>query len=270
MHVSSDGQFLRPTDTIQMPSRRYTILIADRSTGAVRRVTISARPAVAAACAIVTLPVLIGIGAIWKGKADVGELRSSYSALESENANYRAATEVLADQIEALQSTVTDLGNNAALDPAVASAIEKLPALVKARAMGGPLNARDARGRDAARQQTSYAEALSALASPEDTFGLLRTLLEGLESRLNVVRGNVEKRNALAAATPSIWPSHGWLSSRMGYRTDPVNGRADFHGGLDIAARVSVGVWQPGCHRPRLRSGHEVRPPVVVHRQAGR
>jgi murein DD-endopeptidase MepM/ murein hydrolase activator NlpD len=217
-----------------MPSRRYTILIADRSTGAVRRVTISVRPAVAAACAIVTLPVLIGIGAIWKGKADVTELRASYSSLESENANYRAATEVLADQIEALQSTVTDLGNNAALDPAVASAIEKLPALVKARAMGGPLNARDARGRDTARQQSNYAKTLSALASPEDTFGLLRTLLEGLESRLDVVRGNVEKRNALAAATPSIWPSHGWLSSRMGYRTDPINGGADFHAGLDI------------------------------------
>jgi len=76
---------------------------------------------------------------------------------------------------------------------------------------------------------------LTALANPEDTFGLLRTLLEGLESRLNVVQRNVEKRNALANATPSIWPAHGWLTSTMGRRTDPMTGGDDYHPGLDIA-----------------------------------
>ena len=87
------------------------------------------------ACVVVSLPVLIGIGAAWKARADVTGLYASHQALESENANYRAATATLADQIEALQSTVTDLGENATLDPALARAIEKLPALVKARAM---------------------------------------------------------------------------------------------------------------------------------------
>ena len=214
-----------------MPSRRYEILVTDRTSGVARRVTVSARPAAAVACVVVTLPVLIGFGAAWKAKADVATLITSHQTLEAENANYRAATGTLADQIQALQSTVTDLGNNAAIDPAVARAIEKLPALVKARAMGGPLSPADA-----ARPQPNYARALSAFASPDDTFGLLRALLEGLETRLDIVRGNVEKRNALAAATPSIWPSHGWLSSRMGVRTDPVDGSRDFHPGLDIAA----------------------------------
>ena len=65
-----------------MASRRYTILIADRTSGVVRRVTISARPAVAVACAMVTLPVLIGVGAAWKAKSDVDGLYSSQQALE--------------------------------------------------------------------------------------------------------------------------------------------------------------------------------------------
>jgi murein DD-endopeptidase MepM/ murein hydrolase activator NlpD len=52
---------------------------------------------------------------------------------------------------------------------------------------------------------------------------------------LQSVRTNVEKRNALANATPSIWPAHGWLSSTMGPRTDPVTGGSDYHSGLDIA-----------------------------------
>ena len=84
-------------------------------------------------------------------------------------------------------------------------------------------------------QDSTYSRTLSALSNPEDTFGLLRSLLEGLESRLQSVRTNVEKRNALANVTPSIWPAHGWLTSRMGPRTDPVTGGSDYHNGLDIA-----------------------------------
>ena len=120
-----------------MASRRYTIVVADRTSGVVRRVTISARPAVAVACAIVTLPVLIGIGAAWKAKGEVAALYSSNRSLEAENSNYRGATEALSQQIESLQTIVADLGATSALDPALARAVEKLPAFVKNRAMGG-------------------------------------------------------------------------------------------------------------------------------------
>lgn len=212
-----------------MPSRRYTILIADRTSGAVRRVTISARPAVAVACAVATIPVLIGVGAAWKAKGDVSQLYASHRALELENSNYRSATEALSGQIESLQTAIADLGTRSSLDPTVSRAIEKLPSLVKARAMGGGI------AESTPKPDNSYAKTLSALASPDDTFGLLRTVLQGLESRLHDVRNDVEKRNALAAATPSIWPVHGWLSSRMGYRRDPVTGDSDYHAGLDIA-----------------------------------
>jgi murein DD-endopeptidase MepM/ murein hydrolase activator NlpD len=182
--------------------------------------------------AVVTLPVLIGLGAAWKAKSDVEGVYASHRALEIENANYRAATEALAGQIESLQSTIADLGAKSALDPNVTGAMEKLPALVKSRAMGGGTSG-SAPGRSNP-AEPGYARTFSALTSPDDTFGLLRTLLEGLESRLYVVRGLVERRNELAAATPSIWPAHGWLSSGMGPRVDPVTGGADYHTGLDI------------------------------------
>ena len=223
-----------------MPSRRYTILVADRTSGVVRRVTISARPAIAAACAVVTLPVLIFLGAAWKTKGDVAQIR----VLEAENSNYRSATEALTDQISALQTAIADLGDHASLDPELALAMEKLPAIVKARAMGGSA----AKGQSAT-QQTAYAETLSAFTNPEDTFGLLRSVLTGLESRLRAVRSNVEKRNALAAATPSIWPAHGWISSGMGNRRDPVNGGADFHPGLDIAGDRGQPVYATAAGR---------------------
>jgi murein DD-endopeptidase MepM/ murein hydrolase activator NlpD len=207
-----------------MPSPRYTILLADRQTGVVRRFTVGLRPALIVLSTVVTLPVLVGMGAAWKAKADVADLFASHATLELELANYRGATEALTGQLQGLQTALDDLGGRAALDPALRSAMDKLPAIVKSRAMGGG-------GAGAAGLAL-----LPGLNSPEDTFGLLRDLLQGLESRLESVQSGVDKRNALAAATPSIWPAAGWLSSAMGARRDPFTGGDDYHPGLDISA----------------------------------
>ena len=215
-----------------MLSRRYTIVVADRTSGVVRRATISVRPLAATACVILVTPILIGLGAAWKSRLDTAELRNSHLALEQENASYREATQALSGQIESLQSAIADLAGRSALDPSLARAMEKLPAIVKARAMGGSTEV------DKTARQT-----LTALTVPEDTFGLLRGLLESLESRLHVVRRNVERRNALAAATPSIWPAHGWISSTVGPRRDPLTGDADYHKGLDIAGERGQPVY---------------------------
>jgi murein DD-endopeptidase MepM/ murein hydrolase activator NlpD len=207
-----------------MASKRYTIIVADRSSGVVRRATLSLRPVLITSGILLALPVLMGIGAAWKAKSDVADLRASHQALEAENASFRSATDELATQIASLEAAIQDLGARSALDPSVAKTMEKLPAIVKARAMGGSTEV------DRTAQRT-----LSSLGTPDDTFGLLRTLLESLESRLNVVSRTVDRRNALAAATPSIWPAQGWLSSTMGHRADPFTGDDDFHAGLDIA-----------------------------------
>ena len=221
-----------------MPPRRYTIVLTDQRSGVTRQLTVAVRPVIAVACAALTLPVLVGFGAAWKARHDVAALYASHKALEAENANYRSATGALAGQISALQTAVGDLGSRAALEPNLAQAMERLPALVKARAMGGgPSVERSTKA------QEPYVQALSALAGPEDTFGMLRNLLEGLEDRLLTVRGFVDRRNALAAATPSLWPARGWLTSTMGNRRDPVTGGVDFHAGLDIAAETGQPVY---------------------------
>jgi murein DD-endopeptidase MepM/ murein hydrolase activator NlpD len=170
------------------------------------------------------------MGAAWQAYDSVASLRTSHQSLEMENANYRQATEALAGQIESLQAAIGDLGERAALDPNLAQAMNRLPAIVKSRAMGGTVP-----GTNVKEQDTRYAQTLAALASPDDTFGLIRSVLSGLESRLQLVSRNVERLNALAAATPSIWPAYGWLSSTMGPRRDPITGGADYHKGLDIA-----------------------------------
>ena len=215
-----------------MRARRYTVVIADRTSGVVRRVSVSLRPAIAIVLAILALPILIGLGAKWSARTEIDHLRATNSALEVENGSYRAATGELTGQIQSLEGVVNDLGARATLDSAQTRAIQKLPAVVKARAAGG------------AEQPTrAITGMLSSLSSPEDTFGVLRDLLQGLENRLSSVRRNVEQREALAAATPSIWPVRGWLTGTFGGRSDPFTGEPGFHSGIDLATEKGQPVY---------------------------
>lgn len=216
-----------------MFSRRYTVLIADRSTGVVRRLTISLRAVAFVVGGALALPVLIGLGAKWSASMEVHQLRATNTVLTMENGNYRDTTGELAQQIQSLEGVIDDLGSRSALDPAQASAIAKLPAVVKNRAVGGT-------------SQTNAAISnvvSTSLVSPDDTFGVLRTLLSSLETRLSSVRKGIERQEKLAAAVPSIWPAKGWLTGRFGGRSDPFTGEAAFHQGLDISATKGQPVY---------------------------
>lgn len=212
-----------------MRSPRYSILIANRQTGSVRRLTFARRPALIAICTIMSIPVLIGLGARWSTRAEIQSLQASNETLRLENDSYKVATGELAQQISTLQGAMTDLSDQAQLDPSSRDAINSLPQVVKSRAMGGApmLSPMDSAATTA---KPSQGEATAS------TLNILKDLLGVLENRLDTVRTGVERQQALASATPSIWPVIGWLSSAFGSRQDPVNGGADFHPGLDITA----------------------------------
>ena len=205
-------------------SRRYTVVFVDRTSGVGRRFTIRLDWTLGVIAFCFAVPVLVGLGIRWGTLAELSALRSNAVSLEMENTSYKSQTGELATQIVSLQGVIDDLATRANLDPVTAKAMKNLPAVVKARAMGG----------DPAARPTDFMA--TALASPEDTFGLLRDVLGRLESRLRTVRTDVERREALAAATPSIWPTIGWLSAGWGERADPFTGDPGYHMGLDISA----------------------------------
>jgi hypothetical protein len=62
--------------------------------------------------------------------------------------------------------------------------------------------------------------------------------LEAVDQERNMqeLAGIVDTRRAQWAATPSIWPVHGWISSKFGRRISPFTGRDTMHGGIDISA----------------------------------
>jgi murein DD-endopeptidase MepM/ murein hydrolase activator NlpD len=214
-----------------MRARRYSFVIADRQTGAVRRLTISLWPTLATAAGLFALPVLIGLGARWSASATISDLRNTNAALQVENTSYRQATGQLVGQIAELQTAVDQLGERAMVDPNASRAMDKLPAIVKSRAMGGV-------------SRSALAPILTG--STDTALGVLSDLLGVIGSRLDSVRDGVERRHALAAATPSIWPVAGWLTSSYGNRKDPFTHAGDFHPGLDISADYGQPVLASG------------------------
>ncbi len=50
-----------------------------------------------------------------------------------------------------------------------------------------------------------------------------------------------QDQRSLLAATPSIWPTRGWVTSNFGSRTSPFTGEPAVHEGLDIA--TGIGSW---------------------------
>src|SRR5260370_32581696 len=134
--------------------------------------------------------------------------------------------------MQPLEDVLKDLGARSRRDPAQVKGMQQLPAVVKSRAAGGSVLS-------AISSQIGKAP----VASPEDTFGVLRNLLQGLENRLSYVRRDVEQREALAAATPSIWPAHGWLTGQFGQRMDPFTGEPGTHQGIDISTEKGQPVY---------------------------
>jgi murein DD-endopeptidase MepM/ murein hydrolase activator NlpD len=72
--------------------------------------------------------------------------------------------------------------------------------------------------------------------------GIMDELTQRQQS-LEEVKAAVAKRNAILAATPSIMPARGRVTSAFGYRTHPITRRRTFHEGIDIAAPVGTPVY---------------------------
>lgn len=203
-----------------MLSTRYGIIIANRRTGVVRRLTLSLRSVVIVALVVGTLPVLMLVGSARKAAWHQATLQAELETLQRENEAIRSATGALTSQLSSLQRVVDDLSH---LDPSVAerTAMARLPRRLQQDALGGL-------SPDAARL------AMAGPTAAPDPMGVMRQMLTVLERRLETARPRLERRAALARATPSIWPALGALSSGFGPRRDPFTAAASLHPGLDL------------------------------------
>lgn len=65
------------------------------------------------------------------------------------------------------------------------------------------------------------------------------------ENAFASILDQLEGKRNLLAATPSIRPVKGWITSSFGRRQSPFTGRKEFHRGLDIATREGTPILAP-------------------------
>jgi len=101
---------------------------------------------------------------------------------------------------------------------------------------------------DAASERQSRIEG----GSDEPSFAALQLGMERLgelaisqERSLAEVAGQLESKRAHLAATPAIWPTKGWLTSRFGARVSPFTNQKQFHAGIDIAGERGTDIFAP-------------------------
>jgi murein DD-endopeptidase MepM/ murein hydrolase activator NlpD len=57
------------------------------------------------------------------------------------------------------------------------------------------------------------------------------------EQNAHRIENFFDSQRSLLAATPTIWPVRGWVTSRFGHRRSPFTGTLQLHEGIDIGAR---------------------------------
>ena len=66
--------------------------------------------------------------------------------------------------------------------------------------------------------------------------GSARSNLSTLSASISEVRDTVAYQQAVADATPRVWPAKGYISSYFGWRKSPISGKQQSHKGMDIVA----------------------------------
>ena len=206
----------------RMLAKRYSFIVADRSSGVVHRCTLAVRPSVALFAALLVLQIGWAVQSRRGTTAQIEQLQLRNATLSVENARYRSATTGLSGRITALQLAIGKLRDSSIVDPRIRRAMHRLP------------NA-----------DTLYDAALRsvALSAPTETFNLLDDLLNMLDVQLSDASDGVDRQRAFAAATPLNLPSDGRVSGRFGYRPDPFTGKRAFHRAIDISTEYGQPVY---------------------------
>lgn len=204
-----------------MIPKRYSVILANGSAGKRRRLVVSLEAALAAVVLCVGTPVTLLALAYWGSLHEVDRLRLENAQLRVENSSYRAAASQITEQMASLRFAMTELAGRTEGSEAVARrAFRRLPTA-----------------------STSQIWQSAGIPVERSAFSRLEGLLSSLGNRLALVRRGVAYREALAEATPIMWPTEGWISGTYGYRSDPFTGERDFHAGVDISTRKGQPVY---------------------------
>ena len=158
--------------------------------------------------------------------ADYDKLQTENTDLKVQKKNLEFATQKLGDKISNLESTS-----------------QKIQTLIEndTVAKNGKLNGPAVGG---SRVDYTTSELIRS-ANLEERVDLLKDRTADMESHLSILEQVAEQRVTRLLHTPNSWPIRGAITSHYGSRSDPFNGEAEMHLGLDISALYNAQIHAP-------------------------
>lgn len=224
-------------------AKQYTILFIDDKGNPVRESLVSRRSIRLVAAMTLIFLGLFAIGAhryinMHRELTNKGELLAKIDQQNSAIENQRHQIQSFAKEINNLKLSLRSL-NDFEKKVRIMANLEHKTDQASLFAIGGsmpddldpslPLN--QDHDRLVRRMHDHMNQVQNASSIQENSF---KSLLKSLEGKRN-----------LLAATPSLRPTRGWISSNFGYRVSPFTGRKEFHKGLDIATRKGTPIITP-------------------------
>ena len=219
-----------------MPNNFYTFLIIPKKKSSAKKITLSSRllKGVAFFTIIITLASLYIYYDYLKMKRDVIELNS----LRSQTKEQRVQIEGLVEKVNNFAMKMEELDQ---LDKNVRilANIEDNRYKGQMLGRGGSIN-EETRIRSGG--ETEHKMIVAKIHQNVDQ--MTKDVSEQKNSFNDLLR-YLKVQKSIIAATPSIWPVQGWVTSEFGYRSSPFSGVGEFHKGIDIAARIGLQIVTP-------------------------
>ncbi|KMP11044.1 peptidase M23 [Candidatus Nitromaritima sp. SCGC AAA799-A02] len=212
----------------------YTLVIFPGTTGSPKRINISKRWFRAGL--LVVLIILVGLAGSSAYLTQryfqlVGE-EAELTELRRESKIRKIQVEKFAQQVKNFESEMSRL-ERFEKKLRVITALEDSPqSVAKNWGVGGPYGlSSQSLTTSLEREARSLAEKLSS------NLGHLTTQAKIQTISFQELDDFFKNQTSLLLATPSIWPTRGWVTSSFGFRKSPFTGLREKHEGWDIAAR---------------------------------
>ena len=216
-----------------MPKNFYTLLIVPKEKSAVKKVGLSTT-LINGICAFLGVVVLFLMYFsydyihIKRDKAELEFLKKQTAEQKTEIENLVAKIENFAGRMQELQQFDRKVR--------IMANLEKNRDKQQLLGIGGP-----AGDDDLLKSKLNIGDK-ELIASMHNEIGKLNEQAGKQRGSFSELLNFLKEQKSILAATPSIWPVGGWVTSEFGYRSSPFGGERELHKGIDVATRVGAKV----------------------------
>jgi murein DD-endopeptidase MepM/ murein hydrolase activator NlpD len=216
---------------VRMGKSFYTFIIVPNASSRLHKLKLPVRALyLLAGVGILSFFVAVGLGFSYASMAfkaaDYDKLQAENTNLKIQKKNLEVATQKLGDKINNLENISQKIQNLIENDN-----------LTNRGKLNGPA---------VGGSKVDYPTA-ELLGGSSGQLGIefLKGQTAQVEKNLSTLQDVVQQRVSKKLTTPSIWPVKGPITSHYGNRSDPFNGDAEMHLGLDISALYGATVHAP-------------------------